>query len=309
MPYAASKQLYGATVGVEAGCGRAKGAAGLAVQDLGHDATELLSLASLGEARSLSRLASLAVTQVPGCSGAHATMWLDGEILRSAATHPDPAALTELEVEAGSGPLITAVREGRAVHCADTLTEERWPQWAAAALARGVRSSTHLVRQLPPMTLVLSLFAVRPAVLDAGLVPVAEMLAGFGSAALANTLAYGEAQRAATQLRDSVSARAVTDQAKGILMHALGCSADEALLIMRRESQQRHIKVTEVAERVIATYSGQAPGGEKPGAGGLGGERPGGQGAGGHRAAAGQRGSRRRGGPNLPGQRQGPRSP
>jgi hypothetical protein len=256
---------------------RLKGRGGLPVEDLGHDATELLSLTSPGEARSLSRLASLAVDRVPGCSGAHATVWLDGEMLSSAATHPDPAALTDLELAAGSGPLITAVREGQAVHCADTLTEERWPEWATEALARGVRSSAHLVRPLLPMTLVLSLFAVRPAVLDAGLVPVAEMLAGFGSAALANTLAYGEAQRAATQLRDSVAARAVTDQAKGVLMHALGCSADEALLIMRRESQQRHVKVTEVAARVIATHSGDGAGRAATG-------------------TPGRRGSRRRGG-------------
>jgi hypothetical protein len=49
----------------------------------------------------------------------------------------------------------------------------------------------------------------------------------------------------------------VTDQAKGILMHALNCSAEDALQFMRRESQQRHIKVTDVAARVIAAYSSQ----------------------------------------------------
>jgi len=52
-----------------------------------------------------------------------------------------------------------------------------------------------------------------------------------------------------------VAARAVTDQAKGILMHALGCNADEALRYLRRESQRRHVKVTEVAAQVIATHS------------------------------------------------------
>jgi AmiR/NasT family two-component response regulator len=87
------------------------------------------------------------------------------------------------------------------------------------------------------------------------------MLARFGSTVFANSLAYGEAQRTATQLKDSVAARAVTDQAKGILMHALGCDADEALKYLRRESQRRHLKVTDVAARVIATY---APGGPVP---------------------------------------------
>jgi AmiR/NasT family two-component response regulator len=76
----------------------------------------------------------------------------------------------------------------------------------------------------------------------------------------ANSLAYGQAQRTATQLKDSVAARAVTDQAKGILMHALGCDADEALRYLRRESQRRHVKVTEVAAQVLATYGSPATG-------------------------------------------------
>jgi hypothetical protein len=105
------------------------------------------------------------------------------------------------------------------------------------------------------MTLVLGLFGVRPGSLDADGVPMAEMLARFGSTVFANGLAFVEAQRVATQLKDSVAARAVTDQAKGILMHALGCDADEALKYLRRESQRRHIKVTDVAARVITTYA------------------------------------------------------
>ena len=128
------------------------------------------------------------------------------------------------------------------------------------------------------MTLVLALFGVRPGSLDSDGVPMAEMLARFGTTVFANTLAYGEAQRVATQLKDSVAARAVTDQAKGILMHALGCDADEALKYLRRESQRRHIKVTDVAARVIATY---APGGPVPpaAAGGTRPARPGGNGS------------------------------
>jgi len=222
-------------------------------EDLGIDATELVSL-SMGEAKSLSKLAELAVRQVPGCAAAHATIWRDGELITVAATHPDPAELIDLEMRAGSGPLGTAVRDGRPVSCRDALDEERWPWWAAEALRRGLRSSIHLVRQSASVTLVLALFGVRPGALDADGVPMAEMLARFGSTVFANSLAYGQAQRTATQLKDSVAARAVTDQAKGILMHALGCDADEALRYLRRESQRRHVKVTEVAARVIATY-------------------------------------------------------
>jgi hypothetical protein len=222
-------------------------------EDLGYEATELASL-SIGEAKSLSKLAELAVRQVPGCAAAHATIWRDGELAAVAASHPDPAVLIDMELLAGQGPLLTAVREGRPVSCRDTLDEERWPEWSAEALRRGLRSSIHLVRQSAAITLVLALFGVRPGALDADGVPMAEMLARFGSTVFANSLAYGQAQRTATQLKDSVAARAVTDQAKGILMHALGCDAEGALRYLRRESQRRHVKVTEVAARVIATY-------------------------------------------------------
>lgn len=221
------------------------------VEDLGHEAADLVSLAN-GEAKSLNKLAEMAVRQVPGCAAAHATLWRDGELADMAATHPDAAALADLEIRAGHGPLITAVHDCRQVTCRDTLEETRWPGWAHEALCRGVRCSVHLVRQIPPMTLVLSLYGVRPGILIADSVPMGEMLARFGSMVFANTLAFGEAQRTATQLKDSVAARAVTDQAKGILMHALGCDADEALRHLRRESQRRHIKVTEVAAQIVA---------------------------------------------------------
>ena len=114
------------------------------------------------------------------------------------------------------------------------LDETGWPEYAEAALRLGVRCSVHLVRELPRGALVLSLFGVRPGVLDAESSPMADTLAAFGGAMLANATAYGQAQRTASQLKDAVVARSVVDQAKGILMHALGCDADDALRRLRR---------------------------------------------------------------------------
>jgi hypothetical protein len=221
-------------------------------EDLGYEAAELLSLVTAGEARALNKLAQMAVSQVPGCSAANASVWRDGEMVAMAASHPDPAELAEIQFEVGAGPLLAAANEKAAMACPDLLTETRWPEYATEALSRGVRSSAHLVRDIPPVTLVMSLFGVRAGALDASSEPMARMLAAFGQAALANTMVYGQAQRTASQLKDSVAARAVVDQAKGILMHALGCDADRALDFLRRESQRRHVKVTEVAASVIA---------------------------------------------------------
>ena len=229
------------------------------IEQLGHEAAQLLSLTNGGEARSLNKLAELAAWQVPSCSGANAVVWRDGELVSVASTHPDLAELADMQLRAGNGPLLEAAEHGTAVSCPDTLDETRWPDFAEAALRRGVRCSVHLVRELPRGALVLSLFGVRPGVLDAESAPMAELLAAFGSAMLTNVTAYTQAQRTASQLKDAVVARSVVDQAKGILMHALGCDADEALKRLRQESQRRHIKVTEVATEVVAAYDGEEP--------------------------------------------------
>jgi len=229
----------------------------LPIEQLGHEAAELLSLTNGGEARSLNKLAELAAWQVPSCSGAHAVVWRDGEVVSVAATHPDLAELADLQLRTGVGPLVEAAEGGTAVSCPDTLHEDRWPEFSEAALRRGVRCSVHLVRALPRGALVLSLFGVRPGVLNAESSPMAAMLAAFGGAMLTNATAYNQAQRTASQLKDAVVARSVVDQAKGVLMHALGCDADEALKHLRQESQRRHVKVTEVATEVVAAYGGE----------------------------------------------------
>ena len=229
------------------------------IEQLGHEAAELLSLTSGGEARSLNKLAELAAWQVPSCSGAHASVWRDGEVVSTAATHPDLAELADLQLRTGRGPLVEAAAGGTAVSCPDTLEETRWPDFTEAALRCGVRCSVHLVRELPRGALVLSLFGVRPGVLDAESDPMAGMLAAFGGAMLTNATAYHQARRTASQLKDAVVARPVVDQAKGILMHALGCGADEALKRLRQESQRRHVKVTEVAAEVVAAYGAGTP--------------------------------------------------
>ena len=51
---------------------------------------------------------------------------------------------------------------GKPVCTPDTLDDDRWPAYSAAALARGVRSSITLVHQSGPVVVTLSLFGARP---------------------------------------------------------------------------------------------------------------------------------------------------
>ena len=223
------------------------------IEDLARDAADLLSVGNSGQMRSLNRLADLAVREVAGCCGATAMLWRDRELVGLTSTHPDLAELAEYQLRAGYGPSIQALRERQPVGVRDTLRDTRWPDYMTEALCRGVRSQLGLLHEFLPMTVVLSVFSVRSGAFDSEQAPFAETLAAFGGAVLANASAYGDAQREAVQLRNAVESRAVVDQAKGILMHALGCSAGEALDRMRRVSQTQHVKVTDVARQIVET--------------------------------------------------------
>ncbi len=114
------------------------------------------------------------------------------------------------------------------------------------------------MHQPGPLDITLTMYGARPRSLDPGQLPLAELLVAFGGAVLGNASVYDEAQRTVLQLRDAVSSRAPVDQAKGVLMHALGCTADQALDRMRSIAQARQIKVTEVEQRIIDARGDQA---------------------------------------------------
>jgi hypothetical protein len=222
--------------------------------DLADRAAALLSLAAATEERSLSQLAALAASQVPGYIAANVTVWRGGELAGQAASHPEPSALTDVELASGRGPAIDATVAGGPATCPDTLTETRWPEFAAAAVEMGVRSSL-AISYRGTVVITLALYGVRPRALDPDQLPLAELLVAYGGALVGALSDYGDSRRVAVQLRDAAEARAVVDQAKGILMHALHCTADEALERMREVSQRSNLRATEVARRVIDAHS------------------------------------------------------
>ncbi|HTP15018.1 MAG TPA: ANTAR domain-containing protein [Streptosporangiaceae bacterium] len=223
-------------------------------QEIAREAAELLSIADASESRSLYRLAVLATRQVPACSGATSAVWRHGEVTERAATHPDLAELFELALRAPESPWADALADGHGIACPDTVAEERWPEYAAAALSWGVRCFVTLVHASGPMAVTLTLFSVRPGSLDAEQVALAELLVAFAAAVMGNASVYRDSLRTTLQLRDAVDARMVVDQAKGILMHALDCTAQDAFDRMRAISQARKVKVSEVAGKIVEAH-------------------------------------------------------
>jgi hypothetical protein len=227
--------------------------------ELTSGTADLLSLANASQPRSLNQLVTLATRQVRACSGATAALWHDRELVIMAASHPDLPELIEAQLGPGRGPVFDALAGGEPVSVPDMLTENRWPEYTMAALRRGVRCSITLsylqvARDSAPDrdTVTLSLFAARPRVLEASQLDVAELLVTYGGAVMGNAADFGDAQRTAQQLRDAAEFQAVVDQARGMLMQTLSCTSDEAMRWLRRTSQERNIRVSDVAGMIVA---------------------------------------------------------
>ena len=217
--------------------------------DLARQAAELLTIANTSEPRSLHQLVTLASHQVAACSGATAVLWHGNEPAVRAASHPDLPGLDDVQLSSGRGPVLDALSGGGPVSCPDTLAETRWPEYASAALRCGVRCCVALAYQPGPDAVTLSLSGARPRSLEPG--QLAELLTTFGGAVMGNAAEYGDARRTALQLRAAADSRALVDQAKGMLMQALGCSAEDALDRLRQISQDRNLRVTDVARTII----------------------------------------------------------
>lgn len=231
------------------------------LSDLADRTAALLSLTAATEERSLSQLTELAASQVAGCVAANVTVWQHGEVTAQASSHPESSRLADVQLASGRGPLLEAMTGSGAVSCADTLTESRWPEFAAAALRMGIRSCFVLTYRGRALV-TLSLYGLRPRSIDPDQVQLAELLVAYAGALVGAVADYGDSRRLADQLRDAAGSRAIVDQAKGILMHALGCTADHALERMRQVSQRTNLRATEVAQRIIDAHVGPADRGQ-----------------------------------------------
>jgi hypothetical protein len=231
------------------------------LSDLAVQTASLLSLPTASEEHSLHQLGRLAATQVAGCVAASVTLWRDGDLSGQASSHPDATRLIQVQLDSGRGPMLDALAGRVPIQCTDTLAEPRWPEYAAAAVRLGVRCSVTLCAG-DQVVVALGLLGARPGAMDLAQLQLAELVAAYSAAVVGAVSDYRDSQRTNVQLQDAAEGRALVDQAKGILMHALSCTADEALARIRDVSQRSNLRATEVAARVIDAHVGQ--GGASP---------------------------------------------
>jgi transcriptional regulator with GAF, ATPase, and Fis domain len=146
------------------------------------------------------------------------------------------------------GPCLDAARTGVVFGVEDTGIDDRWPEFAAAAVAHGVHSSLSMPVVAAGNGLgALNFYDHRAGYFDPAKRELAAPFAG--QCAVAGL--YWSVAREATGLAKAIESRSVIEQAKGVIMATTACSADEAFHLLREQSQLENRKLREIAQEIV----------------------------------------------------------
>lgn len=208
----------------------------------------------------LHQLAHLATEVLPGELSCGITMRRDHRPITVASSDARASQVDEIQYQYDNGPCLATLNTGEPVLIDDLAADERWNGYQMSALAHGIQSSLSLPLYAEQKVIgALNLYATRTGAFG----PHEQITAaGFAEeASRALTLAVRLAERAemSQNLQNALASRAVIDQALGIIMGQNRCSADEAFEILRTASQNRNLKLRDIASAMVAAVSGQAP--------------------------------------------------
>jgi GAF domain-containing protein len=199
----------------------------------------------------LSGVTSTAMELVPGTDSAGVLLVGRGGKFESlAGTDELPHQLDQLQMTFNEGPCVEAALDDVIVRTEDFRTEQRWPKYSPAVVEIGVLSGLSIKLYTADRTAgALNLFAFKPHAFDAQDETTAVVLAAHAAAAIL-------ASRQGEQLESALSTRDRIGQAKGIIMERFGVNDVQAFDMLRKLSQDSNTRLTDIAQRVIETRSG-----------------------------------------------------
>jgi GAF domain-containing protein len=202
----------------------------------------------------LRRVADLAARTVDDCDAAGVTLYLDGKYVTAAHTDERTLAVDNGQYERDDGPCLQAMREQAVLRCDVEEAADRWPDFVRDAQANGVRSFLAAPLILRGESIgALNLYSSKPSGFSALDDVLVALFTGQASVALANAKVYTDAVQLTQQLEEAIGSRSIIEQAKGVLMAREGFDPDAAFHWLRRQSQDRNVKLRLVAQEVVAS--------------------------------------------------------
>lgn len=160
--------------------------------------------------------------------------------------------LDERQYEQGFGPCLHAARTGGVVPIPDTSTDFEYVDFSRQACRMGVTRSLSFGLAVPGRNVgSLNLYALSGHGFDEATVAAAQAVAAYVAAPVANAALYARTTAQVEQMREAMASRSVIEQAKGMIMSARDCTADEAFTELRRLASRANRKVRVVAEEIV----------------------------------------------------------
>lgn len=210
----------------------------------------------------LQEIVELAELAVDGCEAAGVLLSDSGTLTTAAASSPLVVEIDQMQIDAGEGPCLDAATQGTTVYAHDLIDDARWPTFAAAATAAGIRTVLAYPLSVERHS-ALNLYARLPAAFGATARAQGLLFATLARLAMDSARERAAEADKAHNLTEALRTRELIGQAQGILIERDRITADQAFDVLRRASQNLNIKLREVAETLVET--GETPR-EPPGA-------------------------------------------
>jgi GAF domain-containing protein len=211
-------------------------------------------------ADTLHRVSELAVSSLEPVAFAGLTLMVDGVPSTAVFTDHESPEIDQTQYETGSGPCLDAYRTGTVCTIASTREANPWPAFSDSCRAHGILSTLSLPMIAVGRTLgAMNLYSPTEHAFVESEIEEALLFAAQAAMVLANAQAYWEARMLSEQLGESIASRAVIEQAKGIIMGALRCTAEQAFDRLVRQSQSTNTKLRDVARQIVEDVTKSFP--------------------------------------------------
>ena len=189
---------------------------------------------------------------VPGAEQAGVSLY-ERKLLQTVASTSDVTKrINTIEHELDEGPCLQALLDHRSYRIDDMSTDTRWPRFAAAAEAHGVRSMLGYKLFTSGRNLgTLDLYSSTRNAFDADSEVIGELFAAHAAIALT-----GSTQQA--EFRTALSSRDTIGIAKGILMQRERLTDEQAFKLMVSTSQKANIKIHDLAVWLVENANNAA---------------------------------------------------
>lgn len=176
--------------------------------------------------------------------------------LAVAASSSEQAHLVDLfQIQSDEGPCLDSYATSSMVTCTDLAGEglQRWPMFAARAVAEGYRSVHALPLRLRTRTIgALNLFAAEPGSLPADDLHSAQALADVATIGVLHERTIADQQIVNEQLQGALNSRIIIEQAKGVLSVHGDLDMDTAFELLRRHARRTNQRLSQLAADVVS---------------------------------------------------------